>query len=229
MKDNGSSVLKIKNLQLDFKHFSLKIEDFSLKQGKFTVVLGKNGAGKTTFLNVLGGYYKPRKKFTKIVNGKIAYVHEQPNFFPMLKVSEIVNFLQSKSLLNSVDFKQFLVSFGLEHQLNYFCSELSKGSKMKLSLFISFVLDRDIYIFDEPFSGVDVIGVKDIKDSLLTLKKRGQSVLVSTHILDAIKDLVDEIYLLNNGRIVEYICFDKVNSLLADNKLDNYIFNCLKK
>ncbi len=227
MNDNSFGLV-VKNLVFEFKNFALNIEEFKLQKGKITILLGKNGAGKTTFLNVLGDYYRPKKEFEKKLNGHIAYVHEQPNFFPTLKVQELIDFLREKSPLDSSEFQNILENLGLKKQGNFYCGTLSKGSKLKLSLFTSFVLKRDIYIFDEPFSGVDVIGVQEIKKILLSLKNNSYSVLISTHLLDAVKDLVDEIYLLDNGKIISYLSELQVQDLIKDNQLDEYVFRSLK-
>lgn len=189
---------------------------FNVKKGEVFGFLGPNGAGKTTTLRVIMGFIRPTKGEVKVfgqpplnmdIKKEIGYLPESPHPPGHLKGSE---FLKAMALFSGLPKKDIRVKtrkcmrlFGLEEASGRRISSYSKGMIQKLSLASAFIHDPEFIILDEPTSGLDPEGRKFILDLTKELKKRGKTVLFSTHILSDIKGICDRIGLIVRGKLVK--------------------------
>ncbi len=214
-------MIEIKNAAKYFRvgFFGTKknaVEDLSLdiEEGKVTGFFGPNGAGKSTTIKMIVGLIKPSGGNIKI-NGydasdyrarlKLGYLPENPSFPRGLKGIEIINYY-SKLLnkkINKDEIDDTLKLAGIFYAKNIQAHKYSKGMTQRLALAVSILGDPDILIFDEPLSGLDPIGRKEVKDIIFKLKERKKTIFFSSHVLADSKELCDRIAVLVNGRLIK--------------------------
>lgn len=196
--------------QLVLKNLSLKIN-----QGEVFGFLGPNGAGKSTSIKLLLNFIKPDCGKILVKNflvGKdpfhnlIGYLPETPCFYENLSALETLTFCGSAS---NIDKKtcadrswDVLKKLNLEQAAKWQIKTFSKGMKQRLGIAAALLHDPDIFIFDEPMSGLDPIGRHLITDVILELKDNKKTVFFSTHILSDVERLCDRIGVLDKGRLL---------------------------
>ena len=195
-------------VQLDGKIILHDI-DFTAKKGETTVIIGPNGSGKTTLLKTIAGLIKPKNGQITVQGKKpsptsVAYVTQIPDhqFTERTVEEEIRSVVSNGSRRTSLDPEQALKRFGLEKLRDKVVYELSQGEKRLVSLLEMILLDRPVYLLDEPTFGLD------LKYSLLVLKNieylanSGKTVILVTHDSWLVTLLQSKIYGLSQGRIV---------------------------
>lgn len=183
-----------------------------LKKGKLTVFLGENGAGKTTTLKIILGFLFPDagsvKKFKE--NLLSGYVPEQPTAFSWLKGREILYLTACLFGLAKEEFEKRLtqiasfLSFDIS-QLDRRVRTYSHGNQKKMSYLQSLIIDPDLLIVDEPFTALDPVAIKQVRDLLSRLKEEGKTILLSTHLISEAEKLVDEVIIIKKGRTVNQV------------------------
>ncbi len=199
------------------KHFAIKNVTFSLAQGSMCGFLGPNGAGKSTTINVIAGLTKKNEgkiyfDNTEIKEGdfdykrSIGFVLERPTYFEKLTVKEYLEFAGSMYDIDKTETAQrtteLIEFFDLTEKQNEWIEKYSAGMKKKVSLAAALIHRPKVLILDEPLEGIDPISAKRIKDNLQLMKQNGTSILISSHILDTIEKLCDDIIIINKGTIV---------------------------
>lgn len=200
--------------------------DIEVKQGSITGLLGPNGAGKSTLIKLLLGHLYPTTgtlevlgKSPKDVQTKqrIGYLPERTSFYTNLTAKETLAFFADLLGLPDQEAKlrisQLLEMVGLDNIGRRMVGEFSHGMRKRLGLAQSLLNDPDLLLFDEPTAGMDPVGCKEIKDLILTLKKRGKTILLTTHLLADVQDVSDTIMILYGGKL--QACGD-INTLLAN-------------
>ena len=191
---------------------------FSIKKGKVTALLGPNGAGKTTCMRILTGFLEPSSGTVK-VNGRtlsssnrfeiqknIGYLPENAPLYPELNVWEHLEF--SAKIHGIADdqkdkaIKKAAELCGLLDKIYFNISELSKGYKQRVGLAQAIVHDPDILILDEPTTGLDPNQILEIRDLILSWKS-DKTILLSTHIMQEVEALADEVVIINRGKVVK--------------------------
>jgi ABC-2 type transport system ATP-binding protein len=183
--------------------------------GQIFGFLGGNGAGKTTTIKILMGLLFPTEGSAKILGEDISnvqmhrcigYCPENPYFYDYLTARELMNYFGELFGLGKADrdrkTKELLDRVGLEHnswdkQLRKF----SKGMLQRVGLAQSLINDPKVVFLDEPMSGLDPIGRREIREMISALRDEGKSVFMSTHILSDIEALCDEVAILRNGKL----------------------------
>ncbi|SFB17381.1 ABC transporter ATP-binding protein [Clostridium frigidicarnis] len=208
-------VLKVVNLEKKFKKVvAVDNISFSLDKGEVVVLAGPNGAGKTTTIKCIlsllkkdsGEVYVYDKDVkNREVREKLAYIPESPDLYPLLTVWEHLKFIALAYRVKDWKKKaeELLKIFVIEDKRNTLAKELSKGMKQKLSICMALVHNPEVFLIDEPFIGLDPKGIKDFKDMLKILRDDGKTILVSTHILSSIEELVDEIIIMKKGKLLD--------------------------
>jgi ABC-2 type transport system ATP-binding protein len=201
---------------------------FYIEKNSVTGFVGPNGAGKTTSIKILLGLIYPSKGIAKI-NGKeptnpasrkkISYLSERPYFYEHLSIKETLNFAYSLldnkyASLSEYEIKKILDKVELDVSLNTKVKDLSKGMQQRLSMALALLGNGDIYILDEPMSGLDPIGRKLFKQIIMSLGQEGKTVFFSTHILDDVESICSHIVVLSKGKL-EYQ--GKLLDLLSQN------------
>ncbi|MBS8265476.1 ABC transporter ATP-binding protein [Mesobacillus boroniphilus] len=190
----------------------------SIEKNEVCALVGRNGAGKSTFINSLLGLI-PIKKGEILVNGKtrksnkrwkneIAYLPEKFMLYPSLTGYEnIVFFAQAGTgKADPKKIEQILNSVGLWEDRSRAIKGYSKGMLQRLGLAITLYQDSDILILDEPTSGIDPMGRKEILEVLRSLS--GKTILLSSHHLDEIKQICTHVAFLENGKMTKYTVDD---------------------
>ena len=188
--------------------------DFQVREGEVRGLLGPNGSGKSTTVKMLLGLLYPTGgrltvfgKSPRDVAAKkmIGYLPEETYLYKYLTAAETLDFFASLFNLSAeerrIRTEQLLDMVGLAHARNRQVGEFSKGMARRIGLAQAMINDPSFLILDEPTSGLDPIGCKEVKDLIRLLKKRGKTVLVTSHLLGDVEDVCDRIIILYGGKI----------------------------
>ena len=210
----------------------------SIPQGKVFGFLGPNGAGKTTLIRIINRITLPTEGRV-LFNGKelrlsdmesIGYLPEERGLYKKMKVGEQAIYLaRLKGLSRQQATKELMVwfrKFGIEPWWNKKVEELSKGMAQKVQ-FITTVLHRPkLLILDEPFSGFDPINVNLIKDEIVRLKNEGCSIILSTHNMESVEQMCDEIALINKAKLVISGNVEQIRKQYGGNRVEVVYTGC---
>ncbi len=205
------SILEIANLSKNFgaKHVLNDIS-FTLKKGKVLGILGPNGQGKTTLLNIISGLFKPTLGNVRIKGisvGRetkefVSYLQEKDYLFKWMKVNDALKFY--KDFFD--DFNEnkalSLLKF-MNIQTDAKLKALSKGMLEKVALSLTLSRDCNLYILDEPISGVDIISRDKIINAIIDNLDSNASMIITTHYVGELEQLFDDVIFLGEGSIIE--------------------------
>jgi ABC-2 type transport system ATP-binding protein len=187
---------------------------FEVPKGRIFGLLGPNGAGKTTAIRIINHILIADSGTVTINNvgvspetqKMIGYMPEERGLYKKMKVGEQLIYLAQLKGLKEMDAKKavkyWLDRFEAADWYYKEVGELSKGMSQKIQFIATIAHDPDIYIFDEPFSGLDPINSEILKDIVIELREKGKTVLFSTHRMEQIEQMCDDICLFNKGRAV---------------------------
>jgi ABC-2 type transport system ATP-binding protein len=188
---------------------------FSVAPGTIFGLLGPNGAGKTTLLRMITGILYPddgtilfeSKKFDPLKDvEKIGYMPEERGLYKKMKIGEQALYLaQLKGIKKSDAMKLIRTWFErleMESWWNKKVEDLSKGMSQKLQFVTTVLHNPKLIILDEPFSGLDPVNSNVIKDEIFNLAKNGATVIFSTHRMEQVEEICDQIVLVNKGQII---------------------------
>jgi ABC-2 type transport system ATP-binding protein len=192
------------------------VDGLSLTVPRGTVygLLGPNGAGKTTTIRMImritlpdaGRLLLAGEPITDEVRERIGYLPEERGLYRKMKALEHLAFLAEVRGLPRAEARRraraWLERLGLADKANAKVEELSKGMQQKLQFAGAVIHDPEFVIFDEPFTGLDPIATRQLKDDIVAMRERGHTVLFSTHVLSQAEELCDAICLINRGRVV---------------------------
>lgn len=205
--------IEVKNLSKKFnKNVVLENVNMKLENGNIYGLSGRNGSGKSVFLKILCGLYKPTtgeilfdgqsyNKNNLYVPNMRALI-EGPNFFPELTGYE--NLLLLAKIQNKIGNKEIeksLRQVNLYKEKDKKYSEYSLGMKQKLGIAQVLMENPDIIILDEPFNGIEEKSVEKISNILKEEKENGKLIIISTHIKEDLSNLSDKVYYFDNGRV----------------------------
>ena len=188
--------------------------DFEVREGEVLGLLGPNGSGKSTTVKMLLGLLFPTAGRLSVfgtsprsVDAKrmIGYLPEETYLYKYLTAYETLDFFGSLFGLSAKERKtraeQLLDMVGLSHAANRRVGEFSKGMARRIGLAQAMINDPAFLILDEPTSVLDPIGCREVKDLILLLKRRGKTVLVTSHLLSDVEDVCDRVIILYGGKI----------------------------
>jgi len=208
-------MIKVKDL--DFTSENKKILDsfsYTFPDECINFVIGENGAGKTTLLNVLAGVLDSGgEKATDIGNittdnheykKKMGFLMENPFFYEDLTPDEFIRLILSlrKISAEQTDLQRWYDLFNLNGLMHSPIRSLSKGAKQKTAIVGSLVHNPQYILMDEPVNGLDPVGVRILKEILIAEKKKGRTIIVSTHILEIAEKLADNVVVMKEGRMI---------------------------
>lgn len=185
-----------------------------IPEGKIFGLLGPNGAGKTTLIRIINRITIPNsgsvlfkgKPITQDDVEKIGYLPEERGLYRKMKVGEqAMYFAQLKGMSQReamVELKKWFVRFGIESWWNKKVEELSKGMAQKVQFITTVVHKPSLLILDEPFSGFDPVNAQVIREEILRLKAEGSTIILSTHNMESVEELCDNIALINKSHVV---------------------------
>jgi len=220
-KEVNMKALQIRNLKKSFRsNFLLKTYqilkdiDINVEEGEIYGFLGPNGAGKTTTIKCILRLIYPDNGEIEIFGTphsqlasrkKVGYLPEHPYFYDYLTGKELLLFtgrlfsISPKESASRAD--ELLRLVGLENKKDLKLRKYSKGMIQRIGLAQSLINDPDLVILDEPFSGLDPIGRKELRDIILSLKGAGKTIFFSSHILQDMELIVDKVGIIQEGRI----------------------------
>ena len=208
------SMLEVTHLK---KYFTTQkaVDDisFSVEKGTIFGLLGPNGAGKTTLIRMITGIFYPDegtiqfngKKFNADEDSmRIGYMPEERGLYKKMKIGEQAIYLARLKGMSAADalsqVKDWFTRFEMQSWWNKKIEDLSKGMAQKLQ-FVTTVLHRpELIILDEPFSGLDPVNANLIKDEIFRLAHKGSSIIFSTHRMEQVEEICDQIVLINKGK-----------------------------
>ena len=216
------------------KVHAVKELSFSLKKGEIFGLLGPNGAGKTTTLKMATGLIHPDRGEIQIfgktldkVSSKrrLGFLPENPWFYDYLTAEEFLKMAGGLFGINKETTekrsKALLHKLGIAHASNRPLRKFSKGMLQRAGLAQALINDPDLIILDEPLSGLDPIGRKELRDIILDLKRNGKTVLFSSHILSDVEELCDRVAIISKGELKEIGTLDALlESGISDTDID---------
>ena len=185
-----------------------------IPKGKIFGLLGPNGAGKTTLIRIINRITIPNSG-TVLFNGqpitqedveKIGYLPEERGLYRKMKVGDQAMYLAQLKGMSARDaaseLKKWFIRFGIESWWNKKVEELSKGMAQKIQFITTVVHKPSLLILDEPFSGFDPVNAQIIREEILRLRDEGATIILSTHNMESVEELCDNIALINKSKVV---------------------------
>lgn len=208
-------VVEASHLIKDYeKHRALDDVSLRVEKGKIHGLLGPNGAGKTTLIRILNQITAPDQgtisfnghPFTRADLNNIGYLPEERGLYPKMKVGEQAIYLAQLKGLSRKEAKarleEWFTRFDILQWWNKTIRELSKGMAQKVQFICTVIHKPDLLIFDEPFSGFDPLNVDLLKREIIRLKEEGHTLIFSTHNMQSVEDLCDNLTLINKSHVV---------------------------
>lgn len=205
-------MIEIENLHKRFgKNKVLKGIGLTIGDGGIFAVLGPNGSGKTTLIKSILGMVIPDKGNIQI-NGKsikrdwkyrnkIDYLPQIANFPGNLTVKELIKMIRDLRAHSTHKEDELIELFKIEPFLDKKLGNLSGGTKQKVNLVLTFMFDSPLIILDEPTTGLDPISHIRLKDLIKSEKEKGKTILITSHIMNFVEEIADEIVFLLEGEI----------------------------
>jgi ABC-2 type transport system ATP-binding protein len=194
----------------------LKNVTFTVNQNEIVGLIGLNGAGKSTTIKHVIGLMEPHEGNIRI-NGKtfiedreqyrkqFTFVPETPILYDELTLEEHLRMTAMAYGLEEKEYKQriekLLKEFRMNKRLKWFPAHFSKGMKQKVMIMCAFLVQPSLYIVDEPFVGLDPLGIQSLLDLMYKMKEEGAGILMSTHILATAERYCDRFVILHNGEV----------------------------
>ena len=201
----------------------------SIPEGKIFGLLGPNGAGKTTLIRIINRITIPGSGEV-IFNGrpitqrdveKIGYMPEERGLYRKMKVGDQAMYLAQLKGMSSADaareLKAWFTRFGIQEWWDKKVSELSKGMAQKLQFITTVVHKPSLMILDEPFSGFDPVNAEIVRKEILRLRDEGATIILSTHNMESVEELCDNIALINKSHVVVTGGVEEVRRMYGQN------------
>lgn len=220
------SILKVKDLNKKFgKKEVLKSVSFEINEGDILAFIGPNGAGKTTTIKCILGLqrltkgsitingYDIKKNFVKAIE-KTGCIVESPDVYMYLTGYENLK-LQASLYANIKEdsLTNIIRLVGLENRIYDKVSKYSLGMRQRLGIAISLVNNPNLLILDEPTNGLDPEGIKELRELLLKLSKRGMGILISSHNLSELESFCNKVCIMSKGEIIEENSISKIKEI----------------
>ncbi|MFS0689498.1 ABC transporter ATP-binding protein [Sporosarcina sp. 179-K 8C2 HS] len=190
----------------------------SIPRGKVIGLVGENGSGKSTLLKLMAGLLTPNsgsatfdgQPITRRVAAQVAYMSDTDDFYTYFTVQQLVDFYESQfedfDVVKAKEILQFL-----NVSLNLKIKSLSKGNRGRVKIAVTLAREADVYLLDEPFSGLDPMVRDDISKGLIRFTDtERQTVIMSTHEIREVEPLLDEIIVMRGGRLIAHEEVDEI-------------------
>ncbi len=208
-------IIRIRNVRKTFgEKVALDGITLDIPQGRIFGLLGPNGAGKTTLIRIInritipssGEVFFQDKPITDGIVRKIGYMPEERGLYRKMKVGDQAMYLAQLKGMSADDareeLRKWFIRFGITSWWDKKVEELSKGMAQKVQFITTVVHRPSLMILDEPFSGFDPVNADVIRKEILRLKDEGATVILSTHNMESVEELCDDIALINKSKLV---------------------------
>lgn len=208
-------MLQISNVTKSFGSFkALEDVNFVVREGSVFGLLGPNGAGKTTMIRIINRIYHADsgevliddKPITDDIVRTIGYLPEERGLYKKMRVGEQAIYLaQLKGLSRqeaTARLRYWFEKFEIMNWWNRPVEQLSKGMQQKVQFIVTVLHEPRLLIFDEPFSGFDPVNATLLKNEILELRRKGATVILSTHNMASVEELCDDIALIDKSHVV---------------------------
>lgn len=227
------ALIKIENLHKNYgEKIALDGIDLEIPEGKIFGLLGPNGAGKTTLIRCInriimptsGEIYFQGRPITPEDVMKIGYLPEERGLYRKMKVGDQAMYFAQLKGMSAADareaLKEWFIKFGIQDWWDKKVQELSKGMAQKVQFITTVVHHPKLLILDEPFSGFDPVNAQIIRDEIIALKNEGATIILSTHNMESVEELCDEIALINKSHVVVNGGVDEIRHKYGSNNIE---------
>ncbi|HLO74646.1 MAG TPA: ABC transporter ATP-binding protein [Flavobacterium sp.] len=232
-------MIEIKELQKKFGKFEvLKNINLSCKKGECIALIGPNGCGKTTLIKSVLGMVLPDSG-TIHFNGnsvlgeylyreKIGYMPQIGRYPDNMTIGQIIEMI--KKIRNSADDldEDLLHAFELEKMFDKQMRTLSGGTTQKVSAVLAFLFNPDVLILDEPTAGLDPLAAEVLKEKIIKEKEKGKLILITSHLLSELDDLITEIIFMQEGKVHFHQKVEELKATTGEEKISKAIAKILK-
>ena len=203
-----------------------------IPKGEIFGLLGPNGAGKTTLIRIINRITIPNggevifdgHPITQADVEKIGYLPEERGLYRKMEVGDQAMYLAQLKGMSAADarreLRQWFIRFGIQDWWKKKVEELSKGMAQKLQFITTVVHKPSLMILDEPFSGFDPVNTELVRNEILKLKEEGATIILSTHNMESVEELCDDIALLNKSRLVITGGVDGIRRKYGNNNIE---------
>ena len=213
---------------------------FSVRAGEVIGLVGPNGAGKTTTLRCLAGIIPPTRGTVRVggfdiranpidAKRRLAFFSDEPRLFEYLTVEQHLAF--TARIYTVLDWRErsrpLLEELEIADKVNKLPSELSRGMKQKLAIACGLLHAPEVIFFDEPLTGLDPIGIRRMKNSILKRSREGAAILISSHLLHLLEEVCSHVLIVKNGQKVIAGTLDEVRQRFSeqgDSNLEEVFF-----
>lgn len=218
------------------KNFGTKVAldnvNLDVPEGKIYGLLGPNGAGKTTMIRIINRITIPNsgevlfngRPITQRDVEKIGYLPEERGLYRKMEVGDQAMYLAQLKGMSEKDaraeLKKWFVKFGIQDWWKKKVEELSKGMAQKVQFITTVVHKPSLMILDEPFSGFDPVNAELIRKEILELKEQGATIILSTHNMESVEELCDNIALINKSHLVLSGGVDEIRRQYGNNHVE---------
>lgn len=227
------SIVKCNNVVKRFNQFTaLDSVSIDVPEASIFGLLGPNGAGKTTLIRIINQITVPDsgevlfrgKAIQPIDIAYIGYLPEERGLYKKMKVGDQAMYLARLKGMSHADasreLKQWFVKFGIQAWWNKKVEELSKGMAQKVQFIITVLHKPSLLILDEPFSGFDPVNVQIIRNEILNMKANGTTIILSTHNMESVEELCDNIALINKSKLILTGALDQIRREHGKNEVE---------
>ena len=232
-------MIEIKELQKKFGKLEvLKNINLSCKKGECIALIGPNGCGKTTLIKSVLGMVLPDSG-TIHFNGnsvlgeylyreKIGYMPQIGRYPDNMTIGQIIEMI--KKIRNSSDDldEDLLHAFELEKMFDKQMRTLSGGTTQKVSAVLAFLFNPDVLILDEPTAGLDPLAAEILKEKIIKEKEKGKLILITSHLLSELDDLITEIIFMQEGKVHFHQKVEELKTTTGEEKISKAIAKILK-
>lgn len=232
MKTDGTPVVEVENFSKNYGEFAAVADlSFTVRPGEIVGLVGTNGAGKTTTLRAITGILRPSAGRIRVAGhdierapmsakSRFAYVPDAIHPYELLTVTEHLHFiaLAYRVANAAAKYEALLEELELRDKQDEMASSLSRGMLQKLSLACAFLREPQVTILDEPLTGLDPRGIRNMKESIRRRAAQGAAFLLSSHLLVLVEALCDQVLILHRGRKMAFGSLDEIRGQAAVHK-----------
>jgi ABC-2 type transport system ATP-binding protein len=231
MSPNPLPFISVANFGKNYGPFCAVADlSFDVQPGEIVGLVGANGAGKTTTLRAITGILRPSRGNISVAGFDIekepvsakqrfAYIPDTVHPYDLLTVTEHLHFVALAYHIENAEAKYdaLLAELELSSKRDEAASSLSRGMLQKLSLACAFIREPAVIILDEPLTGLDPRGIRNIKESIRRRAANGTAFLLSSHLLTLVEALCDQVLIVQRGRKVAFGSLEEIRQLAALN------------